>query len=147
MIDLEERLRSELARSTAEIRGTGDPVARLLSRRRRQRRGRAGVLALVTVAASDADNLFITMSARLLNEGLFIVARAEDLGARFAVDFDVHPRFEQHDAALEVRHIVGREAEERAVRRATYAQDGMYDKVYTEVMTIERHRDWHDRMT
>jgi voltage-gated potassium channel len=41
---------------------------------------RAGVeraRALVTVAASDADNLFITMSARLLNDKLFIVARAE----------------------------------------------------------------------
>jgi voltage-gated potassium channel len=41
---------------------------------------RAGVeraRALVTVAASDADNLYITMSARLLNERLFIVARAE----------------------------------------------------------------------
>jgi voltage-gated potassium channel len=33
---------------------------------------------LVTVLASDADNLYITMSARLLNDGLFIVARAED---------------------------------------------------------------------
>jgi voltage-gated potassium channel len=33
--------------------------------------------ALVTVAASDADNLYITMSARLLNEKLYIVARAE----------------------------------------------------------------------
>ncbi len=33
--------------------------------------------ALVTVTASDADNLFITLSARLLNEKLFIVARAE----------------------------------------------------------------------
>jgi voltage-gated potassium channel len=33
---------------------------------------------LVTVAASDADNLYITMSARLLNEKLFIVARAEE---------------------------------------------------------------------
>jgi voltage-gated potassium channel len=41
---------------------------------------RAGVdraRALVTVAASDADNLYITMSARLLNESLYIVARAE----------------------------------------------------------------------
>jgi voltage-gated potassium channel len=37
--------------------------------------------ALVTVAASDADNLFITMSARLLNDQLFIVARAEQEGA------------------------------------------------------------------
>lgn len=33
--------------------------------------------ALITVAASDADNLFITMSARLLNDKLFIVARSE----------------------------------------------------------------------
>jgi voltage-gated potassium channel len=33
--------------------------------------------ALVTVAASDADNLYIVMTARLLNERLFIVARAE----------------------------------------------------------------------
>jgi voltage-gated potassium channel len=42
---------------------------------------RAGVeraRTLVTVVASDADNLYITMSARLLNEKLFIVARAED---------------------------------------------------------------------
>jgi voltage-gated potassium channel len=34
--------------------------------------------ALVTVVASDADNLYITLSARLLNERLFIVARADD---------------------------------------------------------------------
>jgi voltage-gated potassium channel len=34
--------------------------------------------ALVTVVASDAENLYITMSARLLNEKLFVVARAED---------------------------------------------------------------------
>ena len=33
--------------------------------------------ALVTVTPSDADNLYITMSARLLNDKLFIVARAE----------------------------------------------------------------------
>jgi voltage-gated potassium channel len=33
--------------------------------------------ALVTVAGSDADNLYITVSARLLNDKLFIVARAE----------------------------------------------------------------------
>ena len=42
---------------------------------------RAGVTrarTLVTVAASDADNLYITMSARLLNEKLFIVARSEE---------------------------------------------------------------------
>ena len=36
---------------------------------------------LVTVASSDADNLFITMSARLMSERLFIVARAEEDGA------------------------------------------------------------------
>ncbi len=41
---------------------------------------RAGIeraRALVSLAASDADNLYITMSARLLNEHLHIVARAE----------------------------------------------------------------------
>ncbi len=32
---------------------------------------------LVSVVSTDADNLFITMSARLLNEKLFIVSRAE----------------------------------------------------------------------
>lgn len=34
--------------------------------------------ALVTVMASDADNLYTTMSARLLNKNLFIVSRMED---------------------------------------------------------------------
>jgi voltage-gated potassium channel len=41
---------------------------------------RAGVeraRALVSAAPSDADNLYVTMSARLLNDNLFIVARAE----------------------------------------------------------------------
>ncbi|UCF56697.1 MAG: potassium channel protein [Deltaproteobacteria bacterium] len=33
---------------------------------------------LVSVVASDADNLFITMSARTLNPGLFILARAAE---------------------------------------------------------------------
>jgi voltage-gated potassium channel len=42
-----------------------------------RRAGIARAKVLVTVAASDADNLYITMSARLLNEKLFIVARAE----------------------------------------------------------------------
>src|SRR5262249_41913381 len=37
--------------------------------------------ALVTVAPSDADNPFITLSARLLNEGLFIVAPSETAAA------------------------------------------------------------------
>jgi voltage-gated potassium channel len=46
---------------------------------------RAGVRrarGLVAVVASDADNLFITMSARLLNEQMFIVARADEEGAQ-----------------------------------------------------------------
>jgi voltage-gated potassium channel len=34
---------------------------------------------LVTVMDSDADNLFVTMSARILNSKLYIVARVEDL--------------------------------------------------------------------
>ncbi|MBY0232349.1 MAG: potassium channel protein [Gemmataceae bacterium] len=45
---------------------------------------RAGVdraRGLVTVAPHDADNLYITMSARLLNAKLHIVARAEGEGA------------------------------------------------------------------
>ncbi len=33
--------------------------------------------ALVTVAGMDADNLFVTLSARLLNDKIFIIARAE----------------------------------------------------------------------
>ena len=37
--------------------------------------------ALVTVASSDADNLYIVLSAHLLNDKLFIVARAEDTAA------------------------------------------------------------------
>src|SRR5262249_32420355 len=44
----------------------------------------AGIMrarALVTVVASDASNLYITMSARLLNNKLFIVARAEEAGS------------------------------------------------------------------
>lgn len=42
---------------------------------------RAGIeraRALVTLVASDADNLYITMSGRLLNDQMDIVARAED---------------------------------------------------------------------
>ncbi|MEW5848652.1 MAG: potassium channel protein [Myxococcota bacterium] len=34
--------------------------------------------AVITVVPSDADNLYITLSARLLSERVFIVARAED---------------------------------------------------------------------
>ena len=36
---------------------------------------------LVTAAASDADNLYIAMSAHFINQDLFIVARAESEGA------------------------------------------------------------------
>lgn len=43
-----------------------------------QRAGVGRARALVTVVPSDADNLYITMSARLLNDRMFIVARAED---------------------------------------------------------------------
>jgi voltage-gated potassium channel len=35
---------------------------------------------LIALSATDADNLYITMSARLLNDKLFIVARAEGQG-------------------------------------------------------------------
>jgi voltage-gated potassium channel len=55
----------------------GDATADDVLRRAGVERARA----LVTTAASDADNLFITMSARLLNERLTIVARAEGEGA------------------------------------------------------------------
>jgi voltage-gated potassium channel len=37
--------------------------------------------AIVVAVASDADNVFITMSARLLNPGIPIIARAEDASA------------------------------------------------------------------
>jgi voltage-gated potassium channel len=52
---------------------TGDATADEILKHAGVERARA----LVTVAASDADNLYITMSARLLNDKLFIVARAE----------------------------------------------------------------------
>ena len=56
---------------------TGDATSDETLRRAGVERART----LVTVASSDADNLFITMSARLLSEKLVIVARAEDDGA------------------------------------------------------------------
>jgi voltage-gated potassium channel len=55
----------------------GDATADDVLRRAGVERARA----LVSAAASDADNLFITMSARLISERLFIVARAESEGA------------------------------------------------------------------
>ena len=51
----------------------GDATADDVLRRAGVERARA----LVTTAASDADNLFITLSARLISEKLQIVARAE----------------------------------------------------------------------
>jgi voltage-gated potassium channel len=55
----------------------GDATSEEVLRRAGIERARA----LVTVAASDADNLYITMTARLLNDKLLIVARAEDEAA------------------------------------------------------------------
>jgi voltage-gated potassium channel len=55
----------------------GDATADDVLRRAGVERARA----LVAAAASDADNVFITMSARLINERLVIVARAESEGA------------------------------------------------------------------
>jgi voltage-gated potassium channel len=55
----------------------GDATADDVLRRARVDRARA----LVTAAASDADNLFITLSARLLSDKLVIVARADGEGA------------------------------------------------------------------
>ncbi len=45
---------------------------------------RAGIeraRALITVVASDAENLYIIMSSRLLNDKIFLVARAEETGS------------------------------------------------------------------
>jgi voltage-gated potassium channel len=51
----------------------GDATADDVLRRAGVERARA----LVSAAASDADNLFVTLSARLLSDKLFIVARAD----------------------------------------------------------------------
>ena len=55
----------------------GDATAEDVLRRAGVERARA----LVTAAASDADNLYITMTSRLLNDKLLIVARAEEEAA------------------------------------------------------------------
>jgi voltage-gated potassium channel len=55
----------------------GDATADEVLRKAGVERARA----LVTAAASDADNLYVAMSARFINEKLFIVARAESEGA------------------------------------------------------------------
>ena len=43
-----------------------------------ERTGVKRARALIAVVVSDSDNLYITMSARLLNDKVFVVARAED---------------------------------------------------------------------
>jgi len=43
-----------------------------------ERAGASRAQGLIAVVGSDADNLYITMSARLINERMLIVARAED---------------------------------------------------------------------
>jgi voltage-gated potassium channel len=55
----------------------GDATAEDVLRRAGVERARA----LVSAAASDADNLYITMTARLLNDKMLIVARAEEEAA------------------------------------------------------------------
>jgi voltage-gated potassium channel len=55
----------------------GDATSDAVLRRAGVERARG----LVSTAASDADNLYVTMSARFLNENLFIVARAEEEAA------------------------------------------------------------------
>ena len=50
MIELEERLRAELARSAGAARPAPDPMGRLLARRRRQRLRTGGVVAVVVLA-------------------------------------------------------------------------------------------------
>jgi voltage-gated potassium channel len=71
----EERLEALQAAGGLYVHGdaTSDAVLRQAGIDRAQ--------ALVTVVASDADNLYITLSARLLNDKLFIVARADDRAA------------------------------------------------------------------
>lgn len=68
LVGLEDRFASE-----GGVYLPGDATSDETLRRAGIERARA----LITVVPSDADNLFVTMSARLLNEKLFIVARAE----------------------------------------------------------------------
>jgi hypothetical protein len=63
MNGLEERLRSELARSTASVVPAPDPVDRLLRRRRRQQRWtRIGVAAAAAVALALAGGTAVTVA-------------------------------------------------------------------------------------
>ena len=72
VIEREGRLMEDFPYATG-IPLAGDATSDELLRLAGVERARA----LVAVLPSDADNLFITMSARLLNDKLFIVARAE----------------------------------------------------------------------
>jgi voltage-gated potassium channel len=66
--------RAEGIREAGYLYVHGDATSDEVLRRAGIERARA----LVTVVASDEDNLYITLSGRLLNEKLFIVARAEE---------------------------------------------------------------------
>jgi voltage-gated potassium channel len=73
IVDRDEHL-PEIAHEKNSVAIVGDATLDETLRRAGIERARA----LVTVLPHDADNLFITMSARLLNDKVFIVARAED---------------------------------------------------------------------
>lgn len=66
-------LLSESAQATGGLVVIGDATSDEVLRHAGVERARA----LVAVVPSDADNLYITMSARLINSKVFIVARAE----------------------------------------------------------------------
>jgi voltage-gated potassium channel len=72
VVDRSEQLLAEF-NLTGGIALVGDATSDETLKRAGVERARG----LVTVAPHDADNLYITMSARLLNARLFIVARAE----------------------------------------------------------------------
>jgi voltage-gated potassium channel len=72
VIEREGRLLEDFPFASA-VALAGDATSDEMLRQAGAERARA----LVAVLPSDADNLFITMSARLLNDKLFIVARAE----------------------------------------------------------------------
>jgi voltage-gated potassium channel len=65
--------RAEDLREAGVLNVHGEATADAVLRKAGVERARA----LVSVVASDADNLYITLSARLLNDKLVIVARAE----------------------------------------------------------------------
>jgi voltage-gated potassium channel len=72
IIDTDQNLINELT-LTGGLSVVGDATSDEILKRAGVERARG----LVAVVPSDADNLYITMSARLLNNKLFIVSRAE----------------------------------------------------------------------